>query len=477
MREFLADFAAQRGLQSKIDDAGNIVIYVPGRGTGVTAEPLAVQAHMDMVCVADKGVQHDFLKDPLQLRREIREIKGESKEVLAATGTTLGADNGIGIASTLALVTSPDVRNCPPLELLLTVDEERGLVGARKLDPSLLQSRRLLNLDSEARDTIYIGCAGARDQHLAWEVERSPVKSYEEAVRINVTGLPGGHSGVEIHDNRGNAISFLAWLLENSLEHFNSMRLVSLSGGEARNVIPGEAEAVIVVARGGAEWLKGLVAEEGHRAWAGEASRGHAPEALHKARIKVTELKTEELPFDPIIEEKSEQIIFGIRDIKIGPRAWSEVIEGMVETSNNLGVISTDEGEVRAQCLARSSKEIEIQKLQEEIAARLRWTGAKSSLGDPYPGWDPDPFSPLLIKAQGVFKSVLGREPEVTAIHAGLECGVLRSRLQGLQAISFGPELHEVHSPRECIVLETVRPFWLCLVNLAEELCSKPQTA
>jgi dipeptidase D len=470
VREYIRGYAEAHGFGYREDRTGNCLVSVPGRGAGANAPAIILQGHMDMVCVKDQGVEHDFTRDPIRTREASWTEKGVTQQVLMATGTTLGADNGIGLVAALAVAADPAVTDCPPLELLCTVDEETGLTGARFLAPELLPTDLLINLDSEELGEICISCAGGRDLTTVWGVERSAPSDDEVPVRFYLTGLPGGHSGVQIHEPRGNAIQML---LESLLSVANSgagWRLASFVGGTARNVIPSHAEIIAWVPQ--AE-VAPLMATFQLPTVKQRITEGIQQDEADKIQIGCEIVSRDSVP-NPIPFQTSATILLAITNIPNGVQHWSEVVPGLVETSNNVAVIDTTDKEIRLQCSTRSSKPGAIEEFQATVTEQLEATGATVTHSDGYPGWPADAHNPLLVQAEQTFKRLLGHETKVIAVHAGLECGVFQSKRPTLQMISFGPNIYGAHTVNERIALDSVPIFYACLTELLRDLSHSP---
>lgn len=468
VRDYLMSLAARQGWETATDLGGNIVLRVPGRGRGVDREPLAIQGHMDMVCEKLGDVDHDFERDPIRLRRSVRELGGREREVLQAQGTTLGSDNGIGCAAALALALTPGLDH-PPLELLFTADEEVGMTGAFALDPSLIRARRLVNLDAELEGRIYLSCAGGREQHAVWELDRDDVNPDDVAVRLTVKGLRGGHSGVDIHEGRANAIAVLiALLTAKELDH-EGVRLASCHGGGRTNAIARTAEAVLWCASARVRPLARALEAAGRRiaeSWA------TADPDLVVGFGELSDAEREAAPA-PISSLTGRAILEALKNQRDGVLAWSPVIPGLVETSNNLGVLTTVGGEhdeLRLIALARSSKAGALEVFQERSERTLEASGAHVEFKHGFPGWEARLDTELLRTARASYAALFGREPQLEAIHAGLECGVLHDRVPGLEMIAFGPDIYDAHTPHESLVIDTVEPFWRFFVQLASDL-------
>lgn len=465
MQRYLEKFAVQHGFTSTADATGNLVIQVPARGAGDGKSHLVLQSHTDMVCVRGPGSSHDFATDPIQTRTEQRIEEGVLLDVLIANNTTLGADNGLGVAAALAAATDPEILDCPPLELLFTVDEERGLTGAATIDPSMLAGRYLINMDSEELGDICISCAGGRDMTAVWPIGRGDAAGGTEPVSVSLTGLPGGHSGVQINEGRGNAIATLIAELLTVLNGAD-FGLASVSGGSKRNVIPSTAEITV--------WVGAGVSEALH-------AHFNAPETLERLRsgVRVGSEKmllsssspANKLAPAPVSGAVSRTILEAIAAIPWGPQRMSDLVPGLVETSNNVAVISTTESEITLCCSTRSSREGAIAAFQDRQAQALSASGARVGFSDGYPGWEADTENPLLKQAAQTFTRVLGAAPKISAVHAGLECGVIKGIIPEMRMISFGPDIRDAHTILERVLLKSVPPFYKCLTELLKDLC------
>ncbi len=450
IREHLLAWAKERGFASRVDGVGNMVVSVPATKGREKAPTLVLQAHMDMVCEKNADVSFDFSKDAIQL-----EQKGDW---LHARGTTLGADNGIGLAAALALADDPAVTH-GPLEILVTMDEETGLTGASAMDPSLVTGRRLLNLDTEELYAIYIGCAGGGNSTFTLPLKREAPASEVKAVEVAVTGLRGGHSGMEIILQRGNAIRILARLLRASGD---AIRIASVEGGNAHNAIPREARAICVLPAADVDAFR---------------------RAIEKAAAEVkTELATSDpgfaasvnpagtMPALVLASESARRALALLTSIPHGVDAMSLDVPGLVETSSNLASVRTDGDGLNILISVRSSIRSSLIALRDRAQATAELAGASTEHNAPYPGWKPDLQSKVLQVAQRVHKDSLGRDAELRAVHAGLECGVIGEKLPGIDMISIGPWIESPHSPDERVNIPSVATFWTFLTALVKEL-------
>jgi dipeptidase D len=450
IREHLLAWARERGYSTRVDAAGNVVIPVPATKGREHAPVLVLQAHMDMVCEKNADVSFDFARDAIQLDRD--------GDWLVAKGTTLGADNGIGLAAALALADDPSVTH-GPLEILVTVDEETGLNGASALDPALVTGRRLLNLDTEEVGAIYIGCAGGGNSNLSLPVKREAAPAGARAVEIRVSGLKGGHSGMEIVLQRGNAIRGLARVLRAAGD---AVRVAHLEGGNAHNAIPREAHAVCAVKAADVDTVTRVIATAAAelREEIGAADPGIA--------VTVTPVAGgAERPFDPASHRR---VLAALLAIPHGVEAMSADVPGLVETSSNLAAARTEGDVVHALVSVRSSIRPALLALRDRVHAVAELAGGTFEDNVPYPGWKPNLGSEVLRVARAVHERELGKAPELKAVHAGLECGVIGEKLPGIDMISIGPWIESPHSPGERVNVPSVETFWKYLKVLVAAL-------
>ena len=445
IREWLLDWAKGKSLESKTDDAGNVVIKVPATAGYENSPIIVIQGHMDMVCEKTPDSTHNFETDPIEFVFD--------GEWLKANKTTLGADNGIAIALAIAMVEDETVER-PALELLFTVDEETGLTGANALEPGFIDGKILLNVDSEDEGVFTIGCAGGIDSDITVAISTVDAPADMKAYTLKVGGLKGGHSGVDIHEQRGNAIKALARTL-NATRAEVDIKLGGLKGGSAHNAIPRDAEAVIYtndVAK-----VKEIVA----------ACENTIKNELSKIDPKVfisledggesTEVLTPE-SFD-----KTMNLILGLPH---GVFGYSMINEGLVETSNNLATVKIDAGNLRVLSSQRSSMVSKLGELTELIKSVTLLAGGDAHSGDGYPPWEANWDSPLLEKCKKVYKDNFGKDPVVEVIHAGLECGIIGDKNPGMDMISIGPSIKNPHSPDECLKLTDLPKIWDFMAEL-----------
>jgi len=449
VREYVLEVAARNGCAAETDRAGNIVVRKKA-AAGMEARPVVVlQSHLDMVCEKNKDTMHDFASDPIRLKRE--------GDWMRAEGTTLGADNGIGAAAQLALIEEAGIRH-GPLEILFTVDEETGLTGANGLAPDLLAGRILVNLDSEEESTLYIGCAGGQDTDLALRLDTEPVPHGWTAASVRVGGLLGGHSGLEIDRGRGNAVKLLARLLTKQAPLLEA-RLAHIDGGSKRNAIPRECDAVLFLPPGNLQVLKDSAAD--FERILKEEHRLQDPGVF--VRVAEEGFVRPERVFRQDLQDR---LLNLLACLPHGVMRMSPDIPGLVQTSTNLALVKVEERRVIISTNQRSSVATELAAASDTVAAAGRLAGAEIRHGVGYPGWRPDPGSPVLTLAKSLYPSVFGKEPKVTAIHAGLECGIIGDRFPGMDMISFGPTIVGAHSPDERVDVPSVRRFWDFLTAL-----------
>ncbi|MBN1132594.1 MAG: aminoacyl-histidine dipeptidase [Bacteroidales bacterium] len=449
---YLKDFAARHGLEAKSDRAGNLLIK-KGPSPGMeNRKGVILQSHVDMVGEKYSEIIHDFERDPISAYVDDGWIK--------ARGTTLGADDSIGVAASLAILADDDAVH-GPLECLFTVDEESGMTGALGLQQGFLSGSVLLNLDSEDEGEIFIGCAGGVDT-----VGRIKLKSRSQAVdrsafRVVVTGLRGGHSGDEIHRGFGNSIKILARFLWN-LERRFKIRISRLAGGKARNAIPRDAEAIITFPHN----KEALI-------------RVYFNSFLETVRKELEKtdpdfnmsLEEEDGPEKVISLKVQKKIVNLLYAMPHGVIAWNQDIEGLVETSTNLAAVRlTDPDTLEVITSQRSSIESAKRDIADQIGSLFALAGAEIIHSEGYPGWKPDMSSEILNISKRIYRNLFRQDPEVRAIHAGLECGLFLEKYPGLDMISFGPTIKGAHTPEERLNIETVQKFWVFLLTILKEI-------
>jgi dipeptidase D len=450
--EYVIDTAKVLGLQAKQDRTGNVVVKKSASAGLHLTRSICLQGHLDMVCEKNAGNAHDFTKDPIELVR-----KGN---VIMANGTTLGADNGIAVATNLAIMEDKTIEH-GPIEFLFTVDEETGLTGASSLAPGFLESKTLLNLDSEEEGSIYVGCSGGRDTVGTWRVKPEPPPAQSVACLLTVSGLRGGHSGLEIDKGRGNAIKILNRILLRLSE--TGARLSSIDGGNKRNAIPRECSALLFIPK------KKFGEADAIVKYANVSLKGEVASVDPDLTVAMTERAD---PGNAMVIPKAEQEALSrtIAGLSHGVLKMSADLPGLVESSANVAVINTTPKGITLATSQRSSIASELDEAVLGAASIFALAGAEVEESDGYPGWKPNLDSPVLKLAKETYKSLFGKEPEVKAIHAGLECGIIGEKVPGMDMVSFGPTLEGVHSPDEKIYIDTVERFWKFLLEILKNV-------
>ena len=458
IRAHMRRVAEELGLKLREDAAGNQVIEAPASPGCENAPTIVLQGHLDMVPEKDADHPHDFEKDPIKLKID-KEAGGRA--YVTAERTTLGADNGVGVALGLAAAVDPDLKH-GPLELLNTVDEEAGMTGAKALEPGFLKGKILINLDTEEDDAICIGCAGGCDTTLTWRFKLEARESDCEAARISISGLRGGHSGCDIHENRGNANKVMARLLDRAPD---GLRLAEINGGSARNVIPRASEALVCGPKGIVATMVAAAAEvrELVAAESGESD------------LKIKVENSTGCPDKIVSTADTRRLIDALVAAPHGVHGMHPKMDNLVQTSNNIGVV---ESQIDGDCLkatvsalTRSSTRSLTRQTRDQIEAVGRLAGAEVASGNEYPGWNPNPDSPTLAICRRIYKDLFGEEPDVGAIHAGLECGIINERMGGsLDALSFGPTITGAHSPDVLVHIDSVAKSWKFLKAVLAEL-------
>jgi len=449
--QYVLSVAERLGLESRRDATGNLVIAVPASAGREDAPAIALQGHLDMVNEKNEGTEHDFDRDPIDAF-----VDGDW---VRARGTTLGSDNGIGVCMALALAEDPDATH-GPLELLFTLDEETGMTGAHGLGGDFVRARRMINLDTEEENAIYIGCAGGIDVIVTRPVAKVDAPGDLAAREIAVGGLRGGHSGVDIHEQRGNANRILARVLRHVADAV-PIRLADVRGGRLRNAIPREARAAVLVAPGDTATLQ---------ARAGEMRDAIAAELARidpGVTVGVREAEGAARALDAEGTSEALDLLLALPD---GVQRMSHDVEGLVETSTNLATVALDDERLEVVLLSRGSRTSALDALNRRIRAIATLAGAEAREEGEYPGWTPVPESELLRTAARVHREVLGVEPELKAIHAGLECGVIGEAFPGMEMISIGPRIEGAHSPDERVLVPTVESTYRYLVALLDAL-------
>lgn len=449
-RDYVIGQAKKLNLEVIQDNVGNVVIRKPAHAGREQAPMALLQGHLDMVCEKNEGTQHDFDSDPIKAKRDGDWIK--------AVGTTLGADNGIGVAAALAVMESTDIAH-GPLEFVFTVDEETGLTGAAEFQGGVLKSKYFLNLDSEEIGSLCIGCAGGVKTIARRKITRQPAKG-NGAYRIKVSGLKGGHSGVDIHQGRGNAVRILGRLLQSAIDEL-SIEVADIKGGSAQNAIPRETFAVVVLDDSAKGKLESLVTRV---------------EAEHKddhgsfdPDLQIT-LEPVKRPDQVISADGARSAVALMVTLPHGVLAMSPEIAGLVQNSTNLATIAVDGNVIEIVTSQRSAIDASRRAAANMVATAFRLGGFEVEHAGSYPGWKPQPDSSIVKKSQAVHEKVFGKPAALIAMHAGLECGVIGEKYPGMEMISFGPTIIDVHSPNERVQISTVESFWKYLRELLENL-------
>ena len=445
---YLQAFGKKHNLETLTDEVGNVLIKKAATPGMENRKTIVLQSHVDMVCEKNNDVQHDFLNDPIET-----EIDGEW---LKAKGTTLGADNGIGVATELAILTDDTIAH-GPLECLFTIDEETGLTGAFALKEGFMNGDILLNLDSEDEGELFIGCAGGIDTVAQFAYQEVDVPAGYFCCKVQVKGLKGGHSGGDIHLGRGNANKILNRFLSQTLKKYD-MYLCEIDGGNLRNAIAREAHAVIALPEADKHAVRADL-----NIFAAEV----------QAEYNVTDpdlqllMESEAPRVKAIDKDTTKRLLQAIYAVPHGVYAMSQDIPGLVETSTNMASVKMKPGNIiRIETSQRSSTASSKRDMNTMVRTVFEMAGAEVSSGEGYPGWKPNPHSEILEIATASYKRLFGVDAKVKAIHAGLECGLFLDKYPTLDMISFGPTLQGVHSPDERMLIPTVQKFWDHLLDI-----------
>ncbi|WED21296.1 aminoacyl-histidine dipeptidase [Vibrio sp. JC009] len=454
LAQYIVSWAEEKGLDVRRDPTGNVFIKKPATKGMENRKGVVLQAHIDMVPQKNEDTSHDFLTDPI-----LPYIDGEW---VTAKGTTLGADNGIGMASCLAVLDAVDIQH-GPLEVLLTVDEEAGMTGAFGLEAGWLEGDILLNTDSEQEGEVYMGCAGGIDASLTFDISRKPLPAGYVTRQLTLKGLKGGHSGCDIHTGRGNANKLLARFLAGHAEELE-LKLVDFRGGSLRNAIPREAFATVAVPLINEGRLNDLFTK--------------FTQILSKELGKV---ETDILSLYEIVEDAKDafrakdqrRFIAALNACPNGVIRMSDEIQGVVETSLNVGVISTEEDKVTILCLIRSLIDSGRSQVQGMLSSVAELANASISFTEGYPGWKPDADSEIMATFRDVFEEMYGNKPNIMVIHAGLECGLFKEPYPNMDMISFGPTIKFPHSPDEKVEIAAVQKYWDQMVGILGNIPKK----
>ena len=451
---FLVEFGQKLGLETLQDETGNVLVRKPATPGMESRKAVVLQSHMDMVPQKNSNVDHDFEKDPIDAF-----VDGEW---VRANNTTLGADNGIGVAAAMTILQSTDIPH-PAIEMFITVDEETGMFGAFGLQPGFLKGDILINMDSEDEGELYVGCAGGLDANITFRYSEVEVPEGDVAFKLSLTGLKGGHSGVDINLQRANANKLMFRFLKNAVAEHEA-RLCCIEGGNLRNAIPREAFAVVTVPAGNEDDLLETVAE--FETLFTEEFSGVEEGINFKA--EQTEGIKGLMP-----EEIQDDLINAVTACPNGVYRFIPEVPEVVETSNNVAIVKSNGETVEVKCLIRSSVESRKEELASMIESTFTLAGAKVEFSGAYPGWKPNLESPILKEMIKVYETNYGKTPKIMIIHAGLECGILGTHYPEMDMISFGPTIRFPHSPDEKVNIETVQKFWDYLQKTLAEIPKK----
>ena len=451
---FAKEFGEKLGLKTYVDKTGNVIISKPASPGFENRQGVILQAHLDMVPQKNSDTEHDFENDPIDAYVDGDWVK--------ARGTTLGSDNGMGIAAALAVLQDKNLKH-GPIEVLLTVDEETGMTGAFQLERGLLDGKILVNLDSEDEGELYIGCAGGMDTSGKLRYLDEPVRADSSALELAIKGLKGGHSGLDIHLGRGNANILLCRFMFDVAEKFN-LRLAGMDGGSLRNAIPREAFAIVTIPPEKKDDFLAAVKEyeDIYRTELGFVE----PDLTFRASVT-------DRPLTIIDKESQDKLVRLVCGMPNGVIRMDPEMPGVTETSTNLAIVKTGDGEIDVQCLLRSSVDSAKISLGSSLQGVLELAGADVTHSGTYPGWKPDVDSTILATMKSVYERDFGKIPDVKVIHAGLECGIIGDAYPGLDMISFGPTIRFPHSPDEKVHIESVQKFWDFLLRTLENISVK----
>lgn len=454
LAEYIVDWAKSQNLPVKRDQAGNVFITKAATEGMENKKKVVLQAHLDMVPQKNEGTDHDFAKDPIQPY-----IDGDW---VTAKGTTLGADNGMGMASCLAVLASTEIKH-GPLEVLLTIDEEAGMTGAFALQEGWLDADILLNTDSEQEGEVYMGCAGGVNASIIFDIEREALSGDFSIQKLAVKGFKGGHSGCDIHTGRGNANKFLGRFLATYAQDLG-LRVIEFQGGSLRNAIPREASAIVGVPSDKRQQLESAFAD----------FTALVQQELGQVETDLTSQVTESSSeFSALVLPTQQRFIAALNACPNGVIRMDDNIEGVVETSLNVGVITTEENKITILCLVRSLIDSGREMVEGTLASLAELAGANVEFEGTYPGWKPDPDSEIMHVFRDVYEGIYGRKPNIMVIHAGLECGLFKKPYPNMDMISFGPTIKFPHSPDEKVLIESVGLYWEQMIAILENIPAK----
>lgn len=449
--EFMTDFGKALGLETLKDTVGNVIIRKPATKGMEDRKTVTLQSHLDMVHQKNAETIFNFETEGIAMY-----VDGDW---VRAKGTTLGADNGLGVAAIMALLESKAIPH-PPLEALFTVDEETGMTGAMGLEAGVLQGEILLNLDTEEDDEIDIGCAGGLDVTADGNYKTMPAPDGYAAYQLTVKGLQGGHSGIDIHKGLGNANKIMNYLLYHSLLEFD-IEIAEINGGGLRNAIPRESVATILIDKQAADALELEI-----NRWAGEIQNDFSNT---EPDLSITFQETA-VASSVMEHDKKDSLLKSLYAAHNGVYAMSKTMPKLVETSNNIARVVVSEGKIKIGCLTRSSVESSKMDLAQSLRSVFELAGYKVTFSGSYPGWEPKPNSPILEIVVAQYEKLFNDKPAVVACHAGLECGILGQNYPDLDMISFGPTIKGAHSPDERVSIASVKKFWTFLIAILKEI-------
>jgi len=450
IRKYIVEFAKNHNLKSKIDKTGNVIISKSASSDMEKKTTAILQGHMDMVCEKNSDVKFDFSKEAIKLK-----LKGD---ILTADGTTLGADNGIGLAISLAILEDKTLKH-GPIEALFTVDEETGLTGAFAMEKDMLTGKILLNLDSEDFGVITVGCAGGGESKITLPVKTQPNEKNQVYLMIKVSGLRGGHSGVDIHEQRGNAVKLLTRVLWKAKGY--DFSISDIKGGDKHNAIPREAFALVSVNKSEKDkFISTLKSEE-------KAILEEIKPIDPKFKVVI---ENNEVLKTKLAKDSQDKLLNLLHGLPHGVDKMSYDIPTLVETSTNLATVAIKEGNAEMGLSTRSSIKSALQDFRDRIRAIAELSGASVKEDTPYPGWKPNLDSKILALSKKIFKEMYGKEPVVEAIHAGLECGIIGEKFPGMDMVSIGPTIKYPHSPEEQVHVSTVDKFYQYVLRILEKI-------
>ena len=451
IRKYIVDFAKEQNLETRVDKPGNVVIIKPASPGMESKSTVIIQGHMDMVCEKNSNIDFDFSKDAIQLKLE--------GDILTADGTTLGADNGIGIATALAILEDKSLK-LGTIEALFTVDEETGLTGAFALESNMLTGKIMLNLDSEDWGVITVGCAGGGDSEVKLPLNTKSINGDLESITVKISGLRGGHSGVDAHEQRGNAIKLLTRMLWKATKDYE-FYISDIKGGDKHNAIPREAYATVSVKKSDKDnFISTMKAE-------GKSILDEIKPIDPKFTVDFEGVNKPNTAFDKESQIKLLNLIHGLPH---GVDKMSYDIEGLVETSTNLATVSIKGNDALIGLSSRSSIKSALQDFRDRIRATAMLAGAEVKEETPYPGWKPNLESNILKLAKKIYNDKYGKDPVVEAIHAGLECGIIGEKFPGMDMISIGPTIKYPHSPEEQVHISTVDKYYDYVLKILESV-------